>query len=424
VTVRTQNSEPATGGPDISMGGSDHKPGSAYRECLRRRYAKYLILSNLTGRLPSGMAVLAIEIFLRQRGAGYSVIGALVGVYGLGTAVGGPVLSRAVDIRGQAQVLAASAVVSSAGFITLLLPHRTVIPAAIASVFVAGFFYPPLEPCLRSLWPSILPDERTVAAAYSLDASLQEIIFIVGPLLATGVAVTMSPAYGLVLTAAVVIAGTTLFLGAPPVRRWRAEKRDHGWIGPLGSAQIWRLLISLAFVGFAVGVFNVAAVGYADRVGIRAMSGVLLGMHAAGALVGGLLYGSRDWPGSRQRHLVFTLGGLTICYIPLISTAPPVFMSILMGCAGLFLSPVLACGFVITAQLAPRGTRTESAAWLVAMIGAGIAAGSAVAGTVMALGLHAVFALPCAAGISAVTAATIRFRLPAVRGRGERAYPG
>jgi predicted MFS family arabinose efflux permease len=56
-----------------------------------------------------------------------------------------------------------------------------VLPAAVATV-LAGFGTPPLESCLRVLWPALL-DAGRLHAAYALDAAAQEILFVVGPLL-------------------------------------------------------------------------------------------------------------------------------------------------------------------------------------------------------------------------------------------------
>ena len=46
---------------------------------------------------------------------------------------------------------------------------------------VAGVATPPLEPALRTLWPSVL-SPRQVPSAFALDAAAQELIFVLGPL--------------------------------------------------------------------------------------------------------------------------------------------------------------------------------------------------------------------------------------------------
>ena len=45
---------------------------------------------------------------------------------------------------------------------------------------------PPVGASLRSLWPRLFADAERRSTAYALEASLQEIFFVVGPLLLRG----------------------------------------------------------------------------------------------------------------------------------------------------------------------------------------------------------------------------------------------
>jgi len=148
------------------------------------------------------------------------------------------------------------------------------------------------------------------------------------------------------------------------------------------------------FLGFVLGVLSVAAVAYAEHMDMSSMSGILLGVNAFGALVGGLVFEARQWPGSARQRMLWLLGALAIFYLPLVFVRPPVVLSARIGLAGVFFSPVLACGFVIIGQVAPWGTITETFAWMVSIIGTGAAGGSAIVGSVERFGLPTVFALP------------------------------
>ncbi|WP_242905045.1 MFS transporter [Actinomadura terrae] len=380
---------------------------SGYRDCLGQKYSKYLIATNLVGRLPNGMGPLAIAVYLRWKDVGYGTVGGLIALYVVATAVGGPVLGRIVDRRGQVAVLTVGSVLSAAGFALLAVLDDTG-PMALAILF-SGLFTPPLEPCLRSLWPSVLPDERTVATAYALDASLQQIVFVSGPLLVTGIAAVASPRAALWFTAAAMVVGSVAFACARPVREWRAEPHRADWIGPLRSAPLRRILTSLGCLGVALGVFSVGSVAYAEHADWPQLSGLLLGANAVGALVGGLVYGAARWDLPAGKQFSRLLVGLMLCYCLLATVAPPVVMIALMGIAGVFLSPVLACAFGIIGRVAPRGTVTEAFAWVVTVILAGNAAGSALAGAVERYGLRAIYVMPGAVLLlSVLVAATTR----------------
>lgn len=391
-----------------------------YTKVFTAPYARHLIVGNLIGRLPNGMGVLAIVLFLRAHGVGYQAIGVLVGVYALASAIGGPLLGRAVDKRGQPVVLTAAALGSGTGFALLALSAVQNLAVTVAGVVLAGLFTPPLEPCLRSLWPSLLAGKEAVAAAYALDAALQEAIFVVGPLLVINLVGLIGDEGALWATGLVAVTGTLIFVAAPPVRSWRAEIRTPGWAGPLSSGPLRVLLLSLLLVGTAIGVLSIAAVSYSEHVHRPDVAGYLLAANALGALMGGLIYGFRRWPGKIRAQLVWLLGALALGYWPLVSVTAPVGMVLLGLLSGVFLAPVLACAFVIVGEATPQGTVTEAFAWVVTIFVVGTSLGSTAAGiTAQYLGLRAAFLLPGLAATAAAVCVTLspEFRLPGWRSR-------
>ncbi|QGK69997.1 MFS transporter [Allosaccharopolyspora coralli] len=384
--------------------------GHPYRDCFAQPHTKYLLATNLLGRLQNGMGPLSIALFLRSEHLPYAQVGLLVGLFAVATAIGGPLLGRLVDKHGQTSVLIASAFGSAAGFVFLTLGSASPLLAA-GAVILAGSLTPPLEPCLRSLWEKLLGQQRLVAAAYSLDASLQQIVYVVGPLLVVVIAAATSPALALWCVSGATLVGTLLFVRARPVRQWQPSHVEaRSWVGPLRSGELRKTLLSLGGVGFALGVFSLATVMVAEANAASGnMSGLFLGAHAAGALIGGLIYGSRTWPASPGAQLPVLFAGLAFCYLPLLTVPAPALMIVFMGMAGLFLSPVLACGFVIIGEVAPEGTKTEAFAWVVTITLIGNSLGSATSGAVQSAGLTAVFALPLAAAITGlVISLTVR----------------
>src|SRR5579884_3793853 len=147
-----------------------------YLSVLRQPYVTRLLLGTLLGRLPAGMTVAAVALALRHAGAPYSVVGLTTAAYAVSAAVGGPALGRLVDRIGQPRVLVASAVVAGAGYVLLGAAPGT--PAAALS----GLAMPPLEPCLRALWPDVVPGAE-LETAYALDSASQQLLYVAGPLI-------------------------------------------------------------------------------------------------------------------------------------------------------------------------------------------------------------------------------------------------
>ena len=379
-----------------------NKPLRKYIHCLSHRYALRLLSSNFFGRLPNGMGALAIVLFLRAHNVPYGQVGAVAALYGLCSAVGGPTLGRLVDQHGQSLTLLVGAVVSGAGFLLLALLGAASFPVALAGVALAGFFMPPLEPSLRSMWPSVLPDQATVEVAYALDSALQNILFVAGPLLVVALVGMTSATATLVVIGALGALGTLIFVVIPPVRLWRGEPRARDWAGALRSRLLLILLVSMMCVGAVVGVFNVTTVAYSEQQHLPGYSGVLLGAFSLGSLVGGLAYGAKGWTGPPLRRLMLLLLGLAAFVWPLATVVGATGMTLLMTLAGLGLAPVLTCSFVLIGKIAPRGTVTEAFAWVTAVFLGGSALGSAVSGALLPLtGLSFTFAL---AGLTATAA--------------------
>jgi MFS family permease len=374
----------------------------AYVEFLRRPHAFRLLGGTLLGRLPNGMGALAIVLFTRAHGGGYTLAGVLSAAYGLAMAAGQPVLGRAMDRFGQPRILASGAVAAAAGFAMLAVVGLRPLPVAISGVVLAGFATPPLEAGLRALWPSVLAGPDEVHAAYALDAAAQELLFTCGPLLVIA-ATSVSEGLALVFTGLLGVAGTLVVTSSGPSRTWRGEGGGGHWAGPLRSPGIRVLIASLTCVGVALGVVSVAVVTYSDARHVSYASGLLLALMSAGALLGGIVYGRRPREGPAYRRLVLLMAGLAAGYLPLAWAPPFPVMPLLAVCSGLFLAPVLACTFTFVDRLAPRGTVTEAFAWLVTAFGVGSAVGAALAGLAGdAAGVHGAFAVAGAGGLLAL----------------------
>ncbi|MEU6808672.1 MFS transporter [Streptomyces sp. NPDC046831] len=392
---------------------------AGYLEILRARHAARLLAGTLVGRLPNATAAIAIVLFVRAEGGTYSLAGALAAVYGVANAVGQPVLGRLVDLYGQSRVQLPAAVL--AALATTVLAATGIEPAAVAwtAVAASGLFTPPLEGGLRALWPSVLRREDQVHTAYAMDAVAQEVMFTVGPLLVTLCVSLWSARVALVVLSVAGVLGALSVVLSPPSRAWRSAPREAHWLGALRSPGLLALLGAFLFVGIALGSITVAAVPYADGHGGDAVYGWLMAALGLGALVGGAVYGARQWRGVPERRLRVLVALLAVCYLPLALMPGTVAMALLTALAGVFLAPAIACAFVIVDRHAPRGTVTEAFSWLVTTFTVGSSVGTGVAGPVVQSGgaLWG-FVLPSAAGAVSLLVLTVTggvLTAPAVR---------
>ncbi|MBF6331127.1 MFS transporter [Nocardia transvalensis] len=376
---------------------------------LRSPSVPSLLSASLIGRLPTGMAPLAILLTVRDNGGDYGVAGLLAALYAASAAVFGPVSGRLVDRTRQATVLLTTALVSSAAFVVLASvdPHAFVFSAGAA--LVAGAATPPLEPCLRVLWGEVVSGEQNLRAAFSLDAATQELIFVCGPLIVLGATALTGPAAGLLVAGAVGLFGTVWFATAPPARAWRGTDAERHWLGPLRGAGVPRLFAALVCVGATIGVFTVSITGYAEQHTGRGSAGWLIASNAAGALLCGIAYTTAPIARREDRRLLALLVLLALGYLPLAATpdtGPMTLLAFLSGCA---LPATLASAFALIARMAPEGTLTEAHAWMITSFGVGNAIGSALAGTLLELTtVRTAFVLAAVFGCAAAALAARR----------------
>ncbi|WP_447036399.1 MFS transporter [Streptomyces sp. DSM 118878] len=376
---------------------------AGYAEILRTRYATRLLAGTLVGRLPNATAAIAIVLFIRAEGGSYSLAGALAAVYGVANAVGQPLLGRLVDLHGQPRVQLPAALLSALGMAAFAFTGPDRLALAYVSVGAAGLFTPPLEGGLRALWPSVLGKEERIHTAYAMDAIAQEVMFTVGPLLVTGCVALWSEQAALLVVNAIGVLGALSVVMSQPSRAWRSAPREAHWLGALRSPGLLALLGAFLFIGMALGSITVAGVSYADGHGGDAVYGWMMAALGLGALIGGSVYGARQWHGVPERRLSVLVALLAVCYVPLTLVPGALAMTALTALAGVFLAPALACAFIIVDRHAPRGTVTEAFSWLVTTFTVGASLGTAAAGPVVEWGGTAGgFAVPGLAGGAAL----------------------
>jgi MFS family permease len=371
-----------------------------------------LMVSSVLGRLPVGMFSLAILLFVNGRTGSFLAAGVAVGAFSLAGALVGPLLGALVDRHGQTPVLLPAAAAQATLLVALVLvgvesPAHPPVAAIVALAALAGAVLPPIAGCVRALWSEVAHDEE-LETAYALDATTQETIWTLGPLLVGLVAGFVSPAAAVLLCAALTVCGTLYFSTSTLSRGWRADGRGRRRGSALRASPDLRVLLyTVVLAGAVIGAVEVGLPALAMQQGARWSSGPLLALFSLGSMAGGLIYSARSWtlPIGRRYSTLLLAMALAVAPLAAVHSLAPVFaLSVL---AGLALAPMISCQFSLVGALAPEGTVTEAFTWHRAATIAGMAGGSALGGSfVDSHGAGAAFALGCAsvaaAGVLAV----------------------
>jgi MFS family permease len=384
-----------------------------YLAILRTPQVPRLLTGEVVGRMPIGMAGLAIVLLVRESGGSYGTAGLIAGAYAAALGLTQPLLGRLVDRVGQTRVLLACAAVSALAFVGLAAAAEADVQGLLPPLAaLAGASIPPVAACLRALWSDLLGhDDADLQSAFSVEAVVQELIFVTGPPLVALLAALASPAVAMLGIAVLLLAGVGTFATAPASRAWRGGRRAADWAGPLRSPGIRAVLASNVVLAAAFGAVEVAVPATAEELGSRALAGPLLALWAVGSIAGGLLLGGRGSGRPPERRLVWLLGLVAagIAVLALVSGRLPLGAG--MVAAGLGIAPAIACLYMLVNRLAPAGTVTEAFTWVSSAFGTGIAAGNAIGGAlVQRAGTDATFLLAASAVAAAALLAWLRRR--------------
>lgn len=353
-----------------------------YATLLERPDLRRTVVASVIGRLPIGILGLAILLATQAATGSFGQAGAVAACYLAGLAAMAPVLGRLIDRIGPARILLVCAAAFPATLVALVGTLRLGAPAwsTFALAVLAGASFPPITVCLRTFLRRRLADEAQLAAAYSLESVLIEIIFIVGPMLVALFVAYLSAGAAVLFAAACGLAGTLLFLRSPALAQWRIEDRHApSLIGPLSVRGFAPLLaVILAYSG-AFGLLEIGVTAYAAEIGKPALAGLILGLMSVGSALGGLAYGSRSWrpPLPRQFALMLLLMGIGIAVLGVVGN---VALFVALGVvAGVVMAPALIIQSMLVARIAPAQYATEAFTWstscLLTGVGLGLAAG-------------------------------------------------
>jgi MFS family permease len=390
--------------------------GSRYRALFATAYARRLTASALVARMPMGMVPLALLLVVRDGGGSFGAAGLVSGSFLVSAGLGAPVAGRLMDRRGASRILLRRAVLSPLALLAaggLAVASAPLVAVGVCAA-AAGALLPPVGSALRALWPRLLEGPTLRSTAYSLEASLQEIFFVIGPLVVALAAGLLAPVAALVIAAAACAGGTVAFATTPPVRAWRPDgsHADAGRMGALEAGGVRTIILFGVCCGLAFGGAEVGMPAFAEDHGSAALGGVPLALFAAGSLVGGLVVGART---TREPRSLLRLSSalLAVGLAPLVLAPSLPVLVVLAFVAGLPIAPSFAAAYGLLDRVARPGTNAEAFAWIGTALSAGLAAGATLGG--MAIdewGVDAAFALGCGGAALAALVAALGQGLP------------
>lgn len=338
-----------------------------------------MIAAQLTARFPNGMMSLAILLHVEQQTGSYGSAGLVLAATSVGQAIAGPITSRWMGVWGMRRVITLTLSVCVVAVLCLaLLPLE--VPGYMALGMVAGLSTPPVQAAVRTIYPKLV-NSSNLTPLFSLDASLQEIIWVLAPVVITLVSTQIGTAEGLLLVAIILVGGGAWFILSPEVGRVRIPRSRNA----LGKVVLKPPVLLATVIGFlligACAAVEVGVVATFEHGSLAA--GLVLAVFSAGSLAGGLAFGHipiGPWAMAR-RLLIVTIGlGLTMVMLNVFWLGGTLIL------AGIGIAPALAVLFAITSASVKFSETAEAFGWAGTGQLIGAAAGSAVAGFLVDVG--------------------------------------
>lgn len=381
---------------------------SPYRAIFDAPGAKGFCAAAFVSRMPMSMLGIGIVTMISQLTGTYRLAGALSATLALSIAAVGPQLSRLVDRFGQRRVTRPAIAITVVAVTGLLIGATVDAPAwTLFACAAASGATPSMGALVRARWAHLYAGTPNLHTAYSLESVVDEMCFIVGPILAIGLSTSLFPAAGPLLAMCFLAVGGLAFTAqrsTEPPPHPRTENT-----GPSSAIRIPGLRVltlTFAVTGAIFGAMDVITVAFAEEHGHKTAASLILAIYSAGSCLSGIAVGLVKPAGNTARRFLLGVSAMAVSMVPLLLATNLPSLAAMAFVAGLSIAPTMVAAMALVAELVPRANLTEGMTWTNTGVTVGVAAGSSAAGWVVdAAGAHTAFLVPVAAGSLAMAVA-------------------
>ncbi|SOD74702.1 MFS transporter [Jatrophihabitans sp. GAS493] len=351
---------------------------------------------------------LGLVLLISLRTGHYSFAGLLSGIYVISSGAGNPVLGRYVDRYGQTRLLLPFTAIHVAAIGTMALlaelnaPDWTLIPPTA----IGGFFYLAVGSLVRARWSYVLKNQAELTTAYSLEATLDELIFVLGPVIATVIATQLDPTLVPVL-GCLVVGGGAIWLsrltGSAPPPHPQGSERTRSALRFRGVPLVFAAMICTG--GFFASA-EITIIAFCGERGSAGVSGAVLACLSLGSASSGFVYGARHWgPPLLQRFWWQSILFGSMPVLLLFATTIPM-LALISFVVGLATAPLLITAFGLVERIVPDRVLTEGMAWMTTGLSLGYGLFAGVVGRIADThGARPAFSVAIACGLVEAVAA-------------------
>ena len=348
-----------------------------YKELFAIPNVWVLVLAAFPARVSYGMVALSIFFKTQQATGSVAVAGLAIGINSLAGAATAGMRGSLMDRFGQKWPLR----IFVPGYASMMLILNTMENrnAILAAAFIMGISAPPINLSVRPLWKMIVPDDY-LRTAYAVDTSVMSTAGVIGPVVATSLALSSHPGSALVVASIFMAVGGGSLALTKVSRDWKPEKKESDHISLWRNKAIQLLMVEGCFIGFGWGVFDVAVPAFATLEGVPHRTAWVFTAMGVANIIGGLLGGLVSKRVSALKAMRLTYFTWIFISIPIVFTYPGWSMVVAGAFLGLVGGTIQVFYWEVMEAVRPKGSAVGMMGWIWTVEGTLMSIGSAAGG--------------------------------------------
>ena len=348
-----------------------------YLEVLALPHAWTLVLASFPARLAYGMVGLGIFFKVQRETGSVAFAGLAIGLNSIAGSLTAGFRGYLIDRYGQSLPLRIFVPSYAAMILAVNMSESKTFLLIMATIM--GLTAPPINLSIRPLWKSVVSGTQ-LRTAYAIDTSMMNTAGVIGPVIATTLALSAHPGSALAVTSAMIFIGGTWIMMSKVSRNWIPEVKDKGQQALWRNPALRLLMLEGSFIGFGWGIFDVAVPAFATLEKVPNRTAWVFAAMGIASIAGGLIAGTLSKRTSSLSALRKTYAVWFLVSVPIAFTYPGWSMVIAGAFLGFVGGAIQVFYWEVMEAVRPKGSATSYMGLLWTVEGTVMSLGAAIGG--------------------------------------------
>ena len=348
-----------------------------YREIFALQHTWTLVLASFPARIAYGMIGLGIFFKVQRETGSVAFAGLAIGLNSIAGALTAGFRGYLIDRYGQSWPLRIFVPSYAAMILAVNASESKTFLLVMATIM--GLTAPPINLSVRPLWKSIVSGTQ-LRTAYAIDTSIMNTAGVIGPVIATTLALSAHPGSALAVASAMMFIGGTWIMMSKVSRNWIPEVKDKGQQALWRNPALRLLMLEGSFIGFGWGIFDVAVPAFATLEKVPNRTAWVFAAMGIASIAGGLIAGTLSKRTSSLSALRKTYAVWFLVSVPIAFTYPGWSMVIAGAFLGFVGGAIQVFYWEVMEAVRPKGSATSYMGLLWTVEGTVMSLGAAIGG--------------------------------------------